>query len=164
MKRCTRHSSKCRLGKSETGKIWKNSWKFNKVINNCYKFVQYFISLWLQCVCYWRCPPTFRTTLVQCSLLIKSFVCTPRKSWNFPPLLHSTIKIKISIFSGVQKQNLCSEFQLILYVNTRGIWKVMHIHPYNFTQWSENKDEGISVNIRIWGFWGYHVSMFALMR
>ena len=37
---------------------------------------------------------------------------------------------------------------------TRGIWKVMHIHPYNFTQWSEKKDEGISVNIRIWGFWG----------
>ena len=39
---------------------------------------------------------------------------------------------------------------------TRGIWKVMHIHPYNFTQWSEKKDEGISVNIRIWGFRGYH--------
>ena len=37
-------------------------------------------------------------------------------------------------------------------VCTRGIWKVMHIHPYNFTQWSEKKDEGISVNVRIWGF------------
>ena len=36
--------------------------------------------------------------------------------------------------------------------NTRGIWKVMHIHRYNFTQWSEKKDEGISVNVRIWGF------------
>ena len=47
---------------------------------------------------------------------------------------------------------------------TRGIWKVMHIHPYYFTQWSEKKDEGISVNIRIWGFWGYHFLMFALMR
>ena len=35
---------------------------------------------------------------------------------------------------------------------TRGIWKVMHIHLYNFTQWSEKKDEGISVNVRIWGF------------
>ena len=22
-----------------------------------------------------------------------------------------------------------------------GIWKVMHIHPYNFTQWSEKKIE-----------------------
>ena len=36
--------------------------------------------------------------------------------------------------------------------STRGIWKVMHNHPYNFTQWSEKKDEGISVNLRIWGF------------
>ena len=35
---------------------------------------------------------------------------------------------------------------------TRGIWKVMHIDPYNFTQSSEKKDEGISVNVRIWGF------------
>ena len=47
---------------------------------------------------------------------------------------------------------------------TRGIWKVMHIDPYNFTQWSEKKGEGISVNVRIWGFWGYRVLMFALMR
>ena len=47
---------------------------------------------------------------------------------------------------------------------TRGIWKVMHIHPYNFTQWSEKKDEGISVNVRVWGFWGHHVLMFELMR
>ena len=36
--------------------------------------------------------------------------------------------------------------------NTRGIWKVMHIHSYNCTQWSEKKDEGINVNARIWGF------------
>ena len=25
------------------------------------------------------------------------------------------------------------------------------------------KNEGISVNVRIWGFWGYHVFMFALL-
>ena len=37
---------------------------------------------------------------------------------------------------------------------TRGIWKVMHIHLYNFTQWSEKKEEGLSVNVRIWSFWG----------
>ena len=37
-------------------------------------------------------------------------------------------------------------------VHTRGIWKVMYIHPYNFTQWSEKKDEGIKVSARIWGF------------
>ena len=48
--------------------------------------------------------------------------------------------------------------------DTRGIWKVMHTHLYNFTQCSEKKDEGISVNVRIWGFWGYLVLMFALMR
>ena len=47
---------------------------------------------------------------------------------------------------------------------TRGIWKVMHIHPYNFTQCSEKKDECISVNVRIKGFMGYHVLMFAFMR
>ena len=47
---------------------------------------------------------------------------------------------------------------------TRGIWKVMHMDPYNCTQWSEKKDEGINVNVRIWGFWGYHILMFALMR
>ena len=40
----------------------------------------------------------------------------------------------------------------------------MHIDPYNFTKWSEKKNEGISVNVRIWGFWGYNVLMFALMR
>ena len=39
-----------------------------------------------------------------------------------------------------------------LLVDTKGIWRVMHIHPYNFTQWSEKKHEGISVNVRIWGF------------
>ena len=49
-------------------------------------------------------------------------------------------------------------------LSTRGIWKVMHIHPYNFTQWSEKNDEGISVNVRIWGVWRYHVLMFALMQ
>ena len=48
--------------------------------------------------------------------------------------------------------------------DTRGIWKVMHIDPYKFTQWSEKKDEGISVNVRIWSFLGYHVLMFAVMR
>ena len=41
-----------------------------------------------------------------------------------------------------------------LHTRTRGIWKVMHIHLYNFSQWSEKKDEGINVNVRIWGFWG----------
>ena len=35
---------------------------------------------------------------------------------------------------------------------TSGIWKVMHIHRYNFTQWSEKADEGISVNVRMFGF------------
>ena len=50
------------------------------------------------------------------------------------------------------------------YIDTRGIWKVMHIHPYNFTQWSVKKDEGISLNVRILGFWQYHVLMFAFMR
>ena len=47
---------------------------------------------------------------------------------------------------------------------TRDIWKVMHIHPYNFTQLWEKNDEGIGVNVRIWGFWEYHFLMFALMR
>ena len=41
--------------------------------------------------------------------------------------------------------------------HTRGIWKVMNIHPYNSTQWSKKKDEGIIVNVRIWGFWECHV-------
>ena len=42
--------------------------------------------------------------------------------------------------------------KLVLQIQcTRGIWKVMHIHSYNFTQWLEKKDEGISVNVRIWG-------------
>ena len=37
-----------------------------------------------------------------------------------------------------------TESNIFLFLlNTRGIWKVMHIHPYNFTLWSEKKDEGI---------------------
>ena len=28
----------------------------------------------------------------------------------------------------------------------------------------EKKDKGTSVNVKIWGFWGNHVLMFALMR
>ena len=62
-------------------------------------------------------------------------------------------------FSRKQRRN----YRLNL-IYTTGIWKVMHIDPYNFTQWSEKKDEGISVNVRIWGVWGDHVLMFALMR
>ena len=60
--------------------------------------------------------------------------------------------------------NIPSFVAIFTYQYTRGIWKVMHIHLYNFTQWSEKKDEGISVNVRIWGFWGYYALMFALMR
>ena len=68
----------------------------------------------------------------------------------------------VSLFWNILK--LFVNFILYRKICTRGIWKVMHIHPYIFTQWSEKKDEGISVNVRIWGFWGYHVLMFALMR
>ena len=40
----------------------------------------------------------------------------------------------------------------------------MHIDPYNFTKLSEEKDEGISFNVRIWGFSRHHALMFALVR
>ena len=58
---------------------------------------------------------------------------------------------------GVSKMKFryrCHYGNIIEEEDTRGIWKVMYIDPYNFTQWSEKKDECISVNIRIWGFWG----------
>ena len=70
--------------------------------------------------------------------------------------------IKVTLACSVHAENLClifcsfmmswNKFDEKVVTNTRGIWKVMHIHPYNFTQWSEKKDEGISVNVRIWGF------------
>ena len=47
---------------------------------------------------------------------------------------------------------MTTEINVYYFEHTRGIWKVMHIDPYNFTQWSEKKDEGINVNARIWGF------------
>ena len=37
---------------------------------------------------------------------------------------------------------------------TRGIWKVMHIHLYKFTQYSEKKDEGINVKRQDMGLLG----------
>ena len=66
--------------------------------------------------------------------------------------------------SSVWKSSMRTILHGRLALNTRGIWKIMHMYPYNFTQWSEKQYEGISVNVRIWGFWGYRVSMFALMR
>ena len=66
----------------------------------------------------------------------------------------------LELSKTVVKHEICSIKSSIHWrnvrINTRGIWKVMHIDPYNFTEWSEKQDEGISVNVRIWGFWGYH--------
>ena len=42
-----------------------------------------------------------------------------------------------------------SEKVVILEYMYEGLWKVMNIHQYNFTQKSERKYEGISVNVRI---------------
>ena len=64
---------------------------------------------------------------------------------------------------GIEPWTSCSESQekplLLLY------WIfIFLIFRYNFTQWSEKKDESINVNVSIWGFKGNHILMLAFMK